>query len=85
LGNCQALGRWMVTDFDELVAEAARVLTPGGRFITNQVGDGEQLEAFFGAAPPGPPAPTWALDLATSQVEAALDCGSPTGVRSTRW
>ena len=47
--------------------EVARVLTPGGRFLTQQAGSAPgQLHALLGLRPPG--RPVFDLDLAVSQV-----------------
>ncbi|MGA7173328.1 MAG: class I SAM-dependent methyltransferase [Candidatus Dormiibacterota bacterium] len=54
-----------------LAVEVARVLAKGGRFITQQVGDGRELAALMGVAPAQPPRPSWELALACAQVEAA--------------
>jgi SAM-dependent methyltransferase len=54
-----------------LAVEVAQVLTKGGRFVTQQVGDGRELAALIGVAPVQPPGPIWELALACAQVEAA--------------
>lgn len=55
-----------------VAAEVARVITPGGRFITQQVGPdlGAPFRALLGALP-GPAASPWSLAQAREQVAAA--------------
>jgi SAM-dependent methyltransferase len=55
-----------------VAAEVARVLAPGGRFLTQQIASdlGAPFRALLGA-PPGPPAPPWTLSEALRQVRAA--------------
>lgn len=55
-----------------LAIEVARVLAKGGRFISQQVGDGRELAALVGVAPAQPLSRIWDLALASSQVEAAV-------------
>lgn len=54
-----------------VAAEVARVLAPGGRFLTQQLGG--SYEGFYQllGLPPPPPAPPWDLASAVAQVEAA--------------
>jgi SAM-dependent methyltransferase len=54
-----------------VAAEVARVLAPGGAFLTQQVASdlGAPFRALLGA-PPGPRAPPWTLAEALRQVEA---------------
>jgi len=51
--------------------ELARVLIPGGCFITEQVGGWEQLTSLLGAPMGTAPAGQWRLAMATAQLEAA--------------
>ena len=54
-------------------AEVARVLAPGGRFVTQQVGDGryDRLRRDLGLQPQPPARVAWTLELARAQLEAA--------------
>jgi SAM-dependent methyltransferase len=53
-----------------LAAEVARVLAPGGQFVTQQVGDaGADLRGLLGL-PPAPP-PVWTVQVAAAQLAAA--------------
>ena len=54
-----------------VAAEVARVLVPGGVFVTQQVGVGRGFHALLGIAAPPTPARTWNLRLATEQVTRA--------------
>jgi hypothetical protein len=50
--------------------EVARILTPGGRFITQQVGSNDAAELVDWFDRPAPAGPVWNLGYATSQLEA---------------
>jgi SAM-dependent methyltransferase len=52
-------------------AEVHRLLAPGGRFITQQVGDGvgDEWYQLFRRKPPPSPDPPWDLPLALRQIE----------------
>jgi SAM-dependent methyltransferase len=56
-----------------VAAEVARVLVPGGRFVTQQVGGGphDELRAILGIPPRPPQQRAWTLALAVSQLEGA--------------
>jgi SAM-dependent methyltransferase len=62
-----------------VAAEVARVLAPGGRFVTQQVGAdlGAPFRTLLGA-PPAAAAPDWRLSVAVDQVHAA-------GLEVTLW
>ena len=52
--------------------EIARILVPGGHFVTQQVGGSyDDLYRLLGLSPPPRPTREWNLALATAQVEAA--------------
>ncbi len=51
--------------------EVARVLTPGGEFVTQQVGGRDEAELLDWFDRPKPPGPVWSLSYATRQLEAA--------------
>jgi SAM-dependent methyltransferase len=55
-----------------LPTEVRRVLAPGGRFLTQQVGSGasDDLYRLFGVEPPKDPV-AWTLEFAVGQLEAA--------------
>ncbi len=65
----------LVVDRNEayLARDVARVLAPGGVFLTEQSGSAEIPEFYrlFGMDPPPDPSPRWDLGLATAQVVAA--------------
>jgi SAM-dependent methyltransferase len=56
-----------------LAEEVSRVLAPGGRFITQQVGEQRynDFHQLLGLPPPTPSSRPWTLDLAKAQLEAA--------------
>ena len=56
-----------------VAAEVARVLAPGGSFITQQVASGNDDDFYrlLAVEPPRPPARPWSLALATEQLEDA--------------
>ena len=56
-----------------VAAEVARVLAPGGSFITQQVASGNDDDFYrlLAVEPPRPPAQPWSLALATEQLEDA--------------
>ncbi len=56
-----------------LAKEVSRILVPGGRFITQQVGDQRynDFHKLLGLPPPTPSSRPWTLDLAKAQLEAA--------------
>jgi len=54
-----------------LAREVARVLVPGGRFLTQQVGGGHPLAELLGVPVTDPPPAPWKLAEAVSQVERA--------------
>ncbi len=55
-----------------VAAEVARVLTPAGRFVTQQVGTGNDDDIYrLLALPPPPLARPWDLSVAVEQVQAA--------------
>jgi SAM-dependent methyltransferase len=51
--------------------EIARVLKPGGVFVTQQVGGRDEAELIDWFDRPSPSGPVWSLGFATSQLEAA--------------
>ncbi len=65
----------LVIDRNEayVAREVARVLAPGGSFLTEQSGSAEipELYRLLGMRPPPDPGPVWCLDLARDQVVAA--------------
>lgn len=65
----------VVADRNEafVASEVARVLAPGGRFLTQQVGDGwnEEWYRLFDRVRPSPTGPRWTVELATRQLEGA--------------
>jgi SAM-dependent methyltransferase len=56
-----------------VAAEVARLLAPGGHFVTQQVGDqtGADAARLLGLPIPAFPDPEWTLDLAVAQLTAA--------------
>jgi SAM-dependent methyltransferase len=51
--------------------ELARVLVPGGRFVTEQVGAWAELGQLLGVPTPSPVLGTWSLAMAVDQLESA--------------
>jgi SAM-dependent methyltransferase len=49
----------------------ARILKPGGVFVTQQVGGRDEAELIGWFDRPSPPGPVWSLGFATSQLDAA--------------
>ncbi len=80
----------LVSDRHEsfVARELARVLVPGGRFITQQVGGWEELTGLLGSPPVDPAGSRWRLDMAVSQLESAgleiLDAGEARPITNCR-
>jgi SAM-dependent methyltransferase len=79
----------LVTDRHEsfVAAEVARVLAPGGRFVTQQVGSGndDDIYRLLALAPP-PPARRWDLGVAVGQVQAVgLEVGGGGAGEGVYW
>jgi hypothetical protein len=54
-----------------LASEVARILVPGGHFVTQQLWSGQDFHGLLGIEPPPRPARPWGLDLAQEQFRAA--------------